>query len=283
MKRTFLAALGVTAALVLADGGVALADNSASDSVGAVQVASTTVSPTVTVGDTSASAPASVGGGGDNTANGSTGAVQAGGGNSANRSTGSVQVGESRVAGSASGQSAGEAAGVSTSLGTSGGNSANGSTGAVQVGGTQGTATGASSGPAGVQSLTVPFGVGAGGGNSADGSTGTVQLGGGSDGGSTTAAGLTGTPFADVSASRDGRLATQPAGRRSGLGGQGVAGQGVAGPSVLGAVSRPVLRALGQVVSGGVLPFTGRSLLLWSVLGLAAGLLGLGGRLKAAI
>lgn len=279
MKRTFLAALGVTAALVLANGGVALADNSAGDSVGAVQVGSTTVSPTVTAGDTSASAPVSVGGGGDNTANGSTGAVQAGGGNSANRSTGSVQVGESHVTGSASGQSAGEAAQASTSLGTSGGNSANGSTGAVQVGGTQGTTTGASSGPAGGQSLTVPFGVGTGGGNSADSSTGTVQLGGGGGSGSTSAAGLTGTPFAPVSPSRDGRVATQPAGGRSGL----VGGQGVAGQLATGSTSQPVLRALGQVVSGGVLPFTGRSLLLWSVLGLGVGLLGLGGRLKAAI
>jgi hypothetical protein len=245
MKHKFLAALGAT-----------------------VQVAPAAVSPTATSGNSSASAPVSVGGSGDNTANGSTGVVQAGGGNSANRSIG-----------------------------------------AVQSGGVQGTATGGTSGPAGAQRLTVPFGVGAGGGNSADGSTGTIQLGGGSGGGSTTATGPTSAAFGDlavrsleaaftslgfptattprpagataqgtggvapVSSSGHGRVRAQPAGQGSRL-----AGQGAASP-----ISLPTARLLGQSVTRGLLPFTGRSLLLWAALGLGVGLLGLGVRARAAV
>jgi hypothetical protein len=268
MKHKFLAALGATVALVLAYGGAAFADNTANGTVGAVQVAPATVSPTATAGNSSASASVSVGGSGDNTANGSTGVVQAGGGNSANRSTG-----------------------------------------AVQSGGVHGTSTGTTSGPAGAQSLTVPLGVGAGGGNSADGSTGTIQLGGGPGDGSTSATGPTSAAFGDVavrsleaaftslgfptattqrpsgataqgaggvspvSSSGQGRLKAQPAGQGSRL-----VGQGAASP-----ISLPTARLLGQAVTRGVLPFTGRSLLLWAALGLGIGLLGLGVRARAAV
>jgi hypothetical protein len=307
LKRKFLAALAATTPLMLAYAGAASADNTASDTVGVVQVGSTTASPSVGTGSATASAPVAVGGDGGNNATGSTGAVQVGGGNSANGSTGSMQVGESSVAAAASGQSGGEAARVAASLGTSDGNSANGSIGAIQVGGVRGTTSTGTSGPAGAQSLTVPLGVGGDGGNSAGGSTGTIQLGGGTGGGSTSTTGLTSTAFGEYavrslaaafpslsfptaaterpsratgqgaglspsSASRQDRLAAQPGSGRSRL-----AGQATVAPT-----SRPVARALRQVVALGSLPFTGRSLLFWGALGLGVGLLGLGVRARAA-
>ena len=163
--------------------------------------------------------------------------------------------------------------------------------------------------------MNVPFAVGAGGGgNTADGSTGAVQVGGGQVGGGTGGGSTvvpspasTALPGSDVlrtlaaavtglglptaaaqspagsnlqaagtspaSAALQNRLAAQPVAQRSHLAGQGAA---AAAPA-----SRSVAQAVRQVVARGVLPFTGRSLLLWAAIGLAAGLLGLGVRARA--
>src|SRR5919201_11047 len=112
LRRIFAIAAGVTT-LALAFASSAFADNSATGSVGAVQVGSTTATPSVsaTVSTVSAtvSAPTAVAGGG-NTSSQSVGTAQVGGGNSASNSAGVVQVNGVSTAPSASATAAGNSA-----------------------------------------------------------------------------------------------------------------------------------------------------------------------------
>src|SRR5438477_5377215 len=141
MKAKCLLVAATVVALTLGTAQTALADNSSTGSIGAVQVGNVAATPsagTSQSGTTAAvSAPTSIAGTGDNTASNSVGAVQAGGGNTSSGSTGSVQsspVSSSPSASAgASGQSA--SAGAPVTVGGSGSNTASSSTGAVQLGG----------------------------------------------------------------------------------------------------------------------------------------------------
>lgn len=316
MNGRFLAVLGATAALGLAYEGAALADNTATGTIGAVQVGPTTVTPTATVSGATVSAPVSIGGsggnnatrsagtvqaGGGNTARRSVGSAQVGGGNSANGSTGTAQVGRTTAAASASAQSGGTAAHAAFSSRTSGGNSADGSTGVVQVGGLDGTSTaGTSGGPAGDRSTSVPLAVGDGGANTAEGSTGVVQVGGssagtsgpstpqGSDAGGSIGALLTSLAFPTAGApapdSSSGEVAgvspaSATAAERSRVKAQ-PAGERARVATQGAPAPRSLAQTLSQAVRRGVLPFTGLSLLLWAALALGVGVLGLGVRAK---
>jgi len=254
------------------------------------------------------SAPTSIAGSGDNTASNSVGAVQVGGGNTSSSSTGSVQVSSVSTSPSASAGAAGStaSAGVPVTVGSGGNNTASGSVGAVQLGGnnsatrsflavqsgavTLGSAAGAAT-PAGAVTASNPVAVGSGGSNSTSDSVGAAQIGGGN-----TASGSTGTvQSGPVSATPSITFGGMPAPGPATVGALQAAGgtattapsapasgtaQPAPGKRVTTAVPSPQSPRNTFGASGaplvGQLPFTGLVLLLFAALGLALMGTGLG-------
>jgi hypothetical protein len=151
MLRRLVLVVVVLCAAALGIARTASADNTATNSIGTVQVGQTSVDPTATASapatQADASAPTSVGGSGGNTASNSVGTVQAGGGNSASGSAGTVQAGPVSSTPSASASVAGNRVSVHAPahVGVSGSNSTGNSIGTIQAGGgnTAGNSVGA--------------------------------------------------------------------------------------------------------------------------------------------
>jgi hypothetical protein len=252
MRSKLLILLALLPVGVLGVAENALADNNATGSVGAVQVGSTSASPSAGVDSTAAtasvSAPMSTGGG-DNNASNSVGAVQVGGGNTSTSSTGTAQASQLSSSPSVAAGSGGNSATVNgpVSTGTGGGNNATGSTGAVQLGGD----------------------------NSASASTGSVQV------GNVNAAPAAGAAAAGAAAAGGPTAGAQSVPATAGpAGAQGTPGRSTIGqlnptPSARRSLGTPNSRPAGMATLR-QLPFTGLMLGLAALLGALLTTAGLG-------
>ena len=169
--------------------------NTSSNSVGSVQSSPVRSTPSVSVGvggnSASVSVPVNVGSGGGNNASNSAGAAQAGGGNNAAGSVGVVQIGSISVAPMVGASLLGAAISASFRVDVAGsGNEANDSIGVVQVGGGNtarnsalaaqlGAVTAGPTASGGGAIVDSPVAAGDPGSNNASGSAGVVQIGGG--------------------------------------------------------------------------------------------------------
>jgi hypothetical protein len=290
-RLTLVVVMLCAGALGIARTAAADLGNTATNSIGTVQVGQVSVDPSVSASapaaQAGAAAPTTVGGSGGNSASDSVGTVQVGGGNSASGSAGTVQTGpvatspsvsvsvaESRAAVTAPAEVGGSGPNTSSnSVGavqSGGGNSASNSIGATQVGGASAApAIDVSLAHATGAAVDVPTASGGSGGNTATESVGSVQIGGrnAASGGTPPA----GTPTTGVLGAEAATFAPETS----------VAGSRTTVPRALQAMPVPrTSRTLGashdlnRVGRLRPLPFTGLRIWLLALLGLA--LAGLG-------